>query len=79
MARRGELQRRVEAHLREKSGGAANCPICQEARWAAKDEVVAPKVTAEAEIDARTVTPMVQVVCNNCGYIMNFHANVILD
>lgn len=55
--------------LKSKSGLA--CPMCQNKQWTIGDEIVSvnPVSLSGSTVMGGPFIPMVQVVCNNCGFI----------
>lgn len=53
-------------------GTSGNCPMCGSSQWETGEIISGTDMD-----DQRSILPMVQVVCENCGYVMLFAAKPI--
>lgn len=79
----GELDssevKRVRKWLQDRSIE-LKCPICGSANWSPGTVVVPTKYSEDAVLVVGGVEyPMLQLICNDCGYVMLFSARPILN
>lgn len=63
----------------DRLGGPPKCPACGTTGWAAEEIVVAPDLIDGKHGGKRIgvgghVTPMLQMVCDRCGFVAHFAA-----
>ena len=52
----------------------ASCPACGTNDWSTGEIIAAPPHTGEARINGGETIPMIQVICDNCKFVMLFAA-----
>jgi RNA polymerase subunit RPABC4/transcription elongation factor Spt4 len=74
----GEVKK-VQEWLRERDVK-VQCPICGSPKWSPGTVIVPTKYSETAALVFGGVEyPMLQLICDDCGYVMLFSARPILD
>ncbi len=69
-------KQKLDVWLREK-GIRPLCGVCAATNWVPGDIVTAPVYSGGDTVIGGPVIPMVQVVCGQCGYVMQFSAKLM--
>lgn len=69
-----EQSKRAVAYLNEKWSTAHSCPICTANDWNVSEIVELRPFTGGNLVVGGAVYPLLQVVCNNCGYTLLLNA-----
>lgn len=70
-----EQKKKVVAWLKEH--GTKGCPVCGHPKWALADDFVEVRPHYQPAIFGGVIYPAVMLVCENCNFLMLFHAVLV--
>jgi len=71
-----EQKRKFEEFINNKWPEPQTCPICRDQHWSILDFISEVKEMAPRDKKAVRTTPVIQLLCENCGYTILFNAFV---